>query len=187
MTRVPLIEEQDHPELAELIQKVRGGRQGRLLNVYRALLQAPDLAGAWLDYMGAVRWNTQLDGRLREIVIVRIAHLNSARYAMRQHVPNFAMAEGVTVAECNALSDWRGSKLFSEHERAVLAYVDAMTSAVQVPNAVFEAIRGQFTPRQLVELTLLIGAYNMQNRVCEALDVELEPIAPGGNQGPSTP
>ena len=97
------------------------------------------------------------------------------------------MAEGVTVEECNALSDWRSSKLFSEHERAVLAYVDAMTSAVQVPNAVFEAIRGQFTPRQLVELTLLIGAYNMQNRVCEALDVELEPIAPGGNQGPSTP
>jgi alkylhydroperoxidase family enzyme len=56
-----------------------------------------------------------------------------------------------------------------------------MTSAVQVPEPVFQAIRGHFSPRQLVELTLLIGAYNMQNRVFEALDVDLEPVAPGGS------
>ena len=128
-----------------------------------------------------MQFNNQIDGRFREIGIVRIAYLNRARYAMRQHVPSVAVAEGVTVEECNALSNWQASKLFSARERAVLAYVDAMTSAVQVPEPVFQAIRGHFSPRQLVELTLLIGAYNMQNRVFEALDVDLEPVAPGGS------
>jgi alkylhydroperoxidase family enzyme len=181
MSRVPLVEEADVPELAPLIERIRGGRQGRLLNVYRALLNAPDLTGPWLDYMGAVRWNNQIDGRLREIVIIRIAHLNRARYAMRQHVPGVAVSEGVTVAECDALADWQSTDLFSPRERTVLEYVDAMTTAVQVPDAVFAALRSHFSARQLVELTLVIGAYNMQNRVFEALDVDLEPLAPAGS------
>jgi hypothetical protein len=38
MARVSLIEEKDHPELAELIARIRGGRGGRLLNIYKMLL-----------------------------------------------------------------------------------------------------------------------------------------------------
>jgi alkylhydroperoxidase family enzyme len=176
MPRIPLIEEKQHPELAELIAKIRGGLQGRLLHVYRTMLHAPDLVGAWLDYMGAVRWKTEIEGRLREIAIIRIAHLNRARYSMRQHVPKVALGEGLTLEECDALADWRSSRFFSERERAVLAYADAMTRDVQVPDPVYEAVRIYFSHRQMVELTLLIAAYNMQNRVVEALDVELEPL-----------
>ena len=46
MARVSLIEEKDHPELAELIASIRGGRGGRLLNIYRIhtrVLQALDI------------------------------------------------------------------------------------------------------------------------------------------------
>jgi alkylhydroperoxidase family enzyme len=176
MARVPLLEESEHPELADLIAKIRGGLQGRLLHTYRAMLNAPNLVGAWLDYMGAVRWNTELDGRLREIVIIRVAHLNRARYSMRQHVPKVALAEGLTMAECEALADWQPTSLFSERERAALSYADAMTRDVQVPTSVFELLRSYFDDRQLVELTLLIAAYNMQNRFVEALEVDLEPL-----------
>jgi alkylhydroperoxidase family enzyme len=178
MARVPLIEERDHPELAELIGKVRGGLQGRLLHTYRAMLNAPDLVGVWLDYMGAVRWKTEIDGRLREILIIRIAHLNGARYSMRQHVPKVALAEGLTLEECERLADWRATQLFDMRERAALDYADAMTQDIQVPAAVYEPLRTYFTDRQLVELTLLIAAYNMQNRFVEALDVDLEPLDP---------
>ena len=41
MARVPLIQEQDHPELAEVIEKYRSGRRGKLINMYRMLLNAP--------------------------------------------------------------------------------------------------------------------------------------------------
>jgi alkylhydroperoxidase family enzyme len=178
MARIPLIEENEHPELVELIAKVRGSLQGRLLNVYRTMLHTPDLVGTWLDYMGTVRWKTEIDGRLREITIIRIAYLNRARYSMRQHVPKVALAEGLTLEECDALADWRASRLFSKRERDVLAYADAMTRDVQMADPIYEAVRAHFNHRQLVELTMLIAAYNMQNRVVEALDVELEPLDP---------
>ena len=43
MARISYIEEQAHPELAELIGKVRSGRRGTLINVYKLLLHAPPL------------------------------------------------------------------------------------------------------------------------------------------------
>src|SRR5262245_51179309 len=127
MVRVPLIQEQDHPELGELIQKLSAGRRGKLINVYRLLLHSPALAESWFNHSNAVRWKTELDGRLRELVIVRLGHLTGSQYVLRQHVPTLALADGVTLAECEALVDWHESKLFSERERAALAYADTMT------------------------------------------------------------
>ena len=86
MARVPLIQEQDHPEFAEVIEKYRSGRRGKLINIYRMLLNAPPLAESWFNHSNTVRWKTSLDGRLREIVIIRMGHLTGAQYVLRQHV-----------------------------------------------------------------------------------------------------
>ncbi|HVY58672.1 MAG TPA: carboxymuconolactone decarboxylase family protein [Xanthobacteraceae bacterium] len=174
MTRVALIEEEDHPELAELIGRIRAGRRGGLLNIYKMLLNSPPLAATWLEHVNAVRWKTQLDGRLRELVIIRIAILNRTDYVLNQHVPHLALADGVSEEECAALNDWQASPLFDARERAVLAYTDAMTRDVTVPEAIVAALRPYFDDRRLVELTVLIGTYNMHNRVMRALDVDLE-------------
>jgi len=94
---------------------------------------------------------------------------------IKQHVPELALAEGLTQAECHALVDWRSSESFSEPERAALAYADAMTRDIAVPDAVFDALRPHFSERQIVELTVLIGTYNMQTRVLLALGIDPEP------------
>ena len=175
MARVSLIDEKDHPELAELIEKIRGARRGKLINIYKLLLHSPALAEGWFSNNNAVRWKTELGGRLRELVILRIAHLNGAVYVIKQHVPELALAEGLTEAECHALADWRSSESFSKPERAALAYADAMTRDIAVPDAVFDALRPHFSERQIVELTVLVGTYNMQTRVLLALGIDPEP------------
>jgi 4-carboxymuconolactone decarboxylase len=175
LSRISLIDEGAHPELADLIGRIRSARRGRLINMYRFLLHAPPLATSWFEHNNAVRWKTELDGRLREIVIIRVGHLNGGAYVLRQHVPSLALAEGLTLAECDALADWRSTKFFSERERAVLAYADAMTRDIAVPDDVYADVERHFTERQMVELTVLIGTYNMQTRVLAALQIDLEP------------
>jgi alkylhydroperoxidase family enzyme len=175
MARVSYIEEQDHPELAELIGKVRAGRRGTLINVYKLLLHTPGLAACWLDLISAARFETALDGRLREIVIIRVGYLNRTDYVVRQHVPALAVPEGLTEAECAALADWRSSALFDARERAALALADAMTRDIEVPDAVFETLRPHFDERQIVELCVLVGTYNMHTRVFTALKIDPEP------------
>lgn len=175
MARVPFIDPENHPELSELADRISSGRRGKLINVYRTLLHSPPLAESWFNHINQVRWGTEIDGRLREIVIIRLGHLVASAYVLRQHVPVLAAGEGMTQTECDELSDWENSDPFSDAERAVLAYVDAMTRDIVVPDDVFEPLRTHYTDRQIVELTLMIGAYISHARVLQALEVDLEP------------
>src|SRR4029079_9801092 len=75
MARVSLIDDKAGPDAAAVLRRVRGARGGRLRNLYRALLHAPALADAWLDFNNAVRFKTTLDDRVRELAITRLAYL----------------------------------------------------------------------------------------------------------------
>lgn len=174
MARVSLIEDNTHPELSELVERIRGARRGRLINVYKLLLHSPALAESWFQHNNAVRWKTALDGRLRELVIIRIGYVLGVAYIVRQHVPNLAFAEGVTLEECEDLRDWQSSSRFTPRDRAVLAYADSMTRDIDVPDKIFDGLKPFFDERQLVELTILIGTYNMHARVMCALQVDPE-------------
>jgi 4-carboxymuconolactone decarboxylase len=178
MARVPLLQEQDHPELAEVMAKYSAGRRGKLINIYRMLLNAPPLAESWFNHSNTVRWETTLGGRLREIVIIRMGHLANSQYVLRQHVPTLALAEGLSLDDCNAIPEWHASNLFSDSERAALAYTDTMTRDIVVPDEIFAEVERHFDARQIVELTVLIGTYNMNARVLQALRLDLEPLAP---------
>jgi 4-carboxymuconolactone decarboxylase len=177
VARLAYIREDEHPELAELISRLRSARRGRLLNLYRLLLHTPDVAKTWLAHVNVVRWETQLDGPLRELVIIRVGYLNGAEYVISQHVPSLAEAEGLKREDTDALADdaWLESGRFSPAQCAALAYTDAMTRHVEVPDAVFEALQPHFSERQIVELTVLVATYNMHTRVLRALEVDPEP------------
>jgi alkylhydroperoxidase family enzyme len=109
---------------------------------------------------------------LRELVIIRIGFISGVDYIVRQHVPALAIPEGLTLDECEALKDWRPSGLFGERDRAALAYTDAMTREIEVPDSVFAPLQGFFNQRGIVELTVLIGTYNMHARVLQALEID---------------
>jgi alkylhydroperoxidase family enzyme len=175
MARISLIEPDDDPSLHDLAEQIRSGRRGTVINVYKALLHNPALAQSWFHHINTVRWGTKVEGRLREVLIIRVGHLTGSAYILRQHVPKLAEAEGLSPELCGALGHWRDSKEFTDRERAALAFADAMTERVEVPDAVFEPLRDHFSERQIVELAVLIATYNMHSRVLQALDVDLQP------------
>ncbi|AEC21832.1 hypothetical protein PT7_3292 [Pusillimonas sp. T7-7] len=168
MARLPYAD-LTHPEVSPLVEQIVAER-GSVLHLYQMLLQSPPIARGWLNHLTGIRHHNSLSGALREMVIMRIAHLNGAPYEADQHAP-IALKEGMTQAQLDALPQWEGSELFSEQERAVLAYTDSMTREVQVPDAVFDAVRPFFEPRQLVELTATVATYNMVSRFLEALQI----------------
>lgn len=173
MARITLVDEFP-ASAAELAERIRTERRGVLLKLYKALLNSPPLAESWFEHLNAVRWKTGLSGRIRELVIIRIAHIHSVAYVIRQHVPKLAAADGVSAEECEALKHWTEGPYFGAAEKAALAYTDSVTTAVKVPNDVFEPLRLYFSEREIVELTVLIATYNMHIRVVEALDIEPE-------------
>jgi alkylhydroperoxidase family enzyme len=174
LARIPLVDPQTRPDLAALAGRISGKRRGRVINVYRALLNSPALAETWFEHLNAVRWKTTLEGRLREIVVIRIGYLTKAAYILKQHIPKLADADGVSAAECAGLEDWRAYAGFSERERAVLALTDAVTRDAAASDEVFAAAALHFGAQALTELTVLIGTYNMHARVMNTLALDLE-------------
>ena len=183
MARITLIDEDKRPDLAPVIGKLKGNRGGKLINVYRLLLNAPAIANAWEDFNSTVRGAFSGDLRVCELVIIRVAILNRTEYIFRVHVPRLSDKAGLSTAEVEQIYDWRASKSFSPRERAALAYTDALTRDVEVPDAVFAETAAHFSEQQLVELTVLIGAYNMHSRVMRGLRNDIEP----GTEGPAAP
>jgi alkylhydroperoxidase family enzyme len=175
MARVKLLQPEDLPDHPALVERIRKGRRGNVINVYKVLLHSPDIASVWMDLVNAVRWKTDLDGRLREIVIIRVGYLNRCAYVVKQHVPELSLPEGLADKEASALADWQPSTFFSARERAALAYTDAVTRDIDVPEAVAAELKKHLNERQIVELTVLIGAYNMHTRLGQALQIDPEP------------
>jgi AhpD family alkylhydroperoxidase len=174
MPRISLIDENATPAIAALAGKIRGARGGQLHVFYKALLHTPGLASAWFDFNNAVRFQTGLGDRVRELVILRVSALTGCDYVWSVHESKYAGAAGLTPKEVGALRDWRKSGVYGEKERALLAYVDAVTQDVAVADAVFDGMRNHYSEREILELTVLIGAYNMQARLLVALGINPE-------------
>jgi len=173
MARLEHVNESSPGIDAELLRTIQARRGGNLLNLDRQLLHSAPLARGWNALMGAIRGEMQLDGALRELVILRVAVLNRAPYEFFQHAP-VALAEGLSQAQLDAVPAWQDSALFDARERDVLAYTDAMTLQVQVPAPRFDALRTHLDERQVVELTATVASYNMVSRFLEALQIERE-------------
>ncbi|MEJ1969167.1 MAG: carboxymuconolactone decarboxylase family protein [Rhizomicrobium sp.] len=143
--------------------------RGRITGLYRILMNSPAVCDGWEQLLTAIRQRTSLSPRLRELVILRVAVLNRADYEFSAHVP-FGREAGLTDAEMSVLRDDDLSVL-TELDRVVLAYTDAMTRDVQVPDELFARVKASFDATGLVDLTATIAAYNMVSRFLAALDV----------------
>jgi len=154
----------------DLVDRIVAER-GNVLHLYAMLLQSPPFAEGWLRLLTAVRHEGSLDGALRELMIMRVAYLNDAHYEAEQHRP-IALKEGLSKVQLDAVADWEAQDVFDLRQTSALRYCDAITRSVKVPDTVFASVRQAFDEREIVELTVTIGAYNMVSRVLEALGVE---------------
>ena len=170
MARLPCIEEKNVPEHAQLVADIRAQRGGKVSHLYATLLNSPPVCAGWLHFLTAVRQHTDLPGNYRELAILQVAVLNGAHYEYKSHVPH-ALKAGITQQQIDALPDWRKSKAFDERMRAVLAYGEAMTRDIEVPDPVFDAVHAFLNDRETMELTSVIAAYNLVSRFLVALKV----------------
>ncbi len=107
-----------------------------------------------------------LETSLLELVRLRASQINGCAYCVDMHTKD-ARAEGETEQRLYAVSVWEETPFFTERERAALAWTEAVTLVGEhhVPDDVYELARGQFSEKELVDLTLAIIAINSWNRM----------------------
>ncbi len=169
----------DPSDVAELMRRFPPPL--RHMNIGRIVSHAPTLIAPYYNTYAAVLQLMELDPQLRQLAILRVAERASAEYVLVQHRA-LARLAGLTDQQISAARPpdldstgyWSDSSCYSQVQRLVLAFVDGVIAGPRISNAVFERIRSVLTPREIVELLLLIGWYRTACRVTTTLEIEPE-------------
>ena len=170
-----MIEEPESEELRDLYDRLRQGGLGLgVLNLFKVLAHNPALLRSYLRF-GTVFFGDAmaLSPRLREIAVLRIGQITGSEYEFAQHV-RIALMAGVTVEEIAGLQDYDETESFSDLERAVIKYTDAVSALSDNASELARGLKRWLSERQVMELTFAIGHWNMVARILVPLEVELD-------------
>jgi AhpD family alkylhydroperoxidase len=107
-----------------------------------------------------------LEPSLFELIKTRASQINGCAYCLHMHTRD-ARAKGESEERLYLLDAWRESPLYTDRERAALAWTEAVTlvSQTHVPDEVYEAARRHFSEEELVKLTVAVARINAWNRI----------------------
>ena len=107
-----------------------------------------------------------LPAELVELVYLRVSQINNCAYCLDMHTRD--LTKKVSIEKLALVQAWKeGGDLFSETERAALAWAETVTRVAQtgVPDEAYQAARTVFNEKELVDLTIAISLMNACNRM----------------------
>jgi AhpD family alkylhydroperoxidase len=111
-----------------------------------------------------------LPKRLIHLIKLRASIINGCAYCVNMHVKE-ARHTGLGEQWINLVSVWREAGVYTEAERAVLAWTDAVTKIAETgaPDADFDGLRAHFTDEEITKITVAIGVINLWNRLAVSM------------------
>lgn len=139
---------------------------------------APDAIKGLLEIEDYVR-KSGLDLTIFELVKYRASQMNGCAYCMDMHTKD-ARAAGESEQRLYVLSAWREVDIYTDREKAALAWTEALTLVSQndVSNALYEDLKNHFNEKEIIALTMAIISINGWNRLAIAFKT------PAGNYQP---
>ncbi|MDT5309724.1 MAG: hypothetical protein QOE48_5430, partial [Mycobacterium sp.] len=152
-------------------------RRGNL-NVFRLLANAPNVFAGWSQMVDELFDSPTFSLRMREVVILRVAHLQGSRYELSQHI-GIARGAGLTEQQINAIvdTDELDTAGFSRTERVVLDVVTELCSSHRLTDDSFAAARTALGDEALSELLMLVSCYYGLALVLNAVDLDVDAAA----------
>ena len=175
MAAVTLVEKPESVELKEFYNRIEGASQGMgVLNVFKTMAHSPDLMQAWWGMMVVLLSRLKLDPRLRELAILRLFQLTRSPYGFAHHV-RIAKDLGLNDEDIAELSRYADSDRFSDLDKLVLQYTDAVTKLDGDAAAIASSLCQHLSEQVTVELTFCIANWNLMAHLLLPLEIELEP------------
>jgi len=115
-----------------------------------------------------------IDPKLRELGMMRAGFARGSQFVFSQHC-KAARALGIPDAQVRAIPSWQTSDAFSALERAVLAWTDGLVlQGGRIGDDTFAALRAELSDEQVLELSYIIGTYDLHATLSRALRLEYD-------------
>jgi alkylhydroperoxidase family enzyme len=148
-------------------------------HIFSTLARHPALFVSWLVFAGRLMPRGRLPRQETELVILRVAWNCANRYEWNHH-ERIGRRVGLTEAEIDRIPSGPDADGWSERRRAMLAAADEIHADGRVSDATWEALRDLLDDRELIELTMLVGHYEMVAATISTLGIQ--PEANGGGR-----
>jgi 4-carboxymuconolactone decarboxylase len=169
MARIPYV---DPAQSSERVQRALNNLPP--MNIFRMLALADTAFVPYLRLGQAILTEMDLDPVLRELAILLTAKRTQARYEWIQH-ELIAQQAGATEEQIAAIErDELDADELGAEARAVLAFTDQAIAQPRPNDESFNAVSAVLPPRQIVELLLAVGSYQMLAHAMTALDIDLD-------------
>jgi 4-carboxymuconolactone decarboxylase len=143
------------------------------LHIFRTLVRHPKLFRRWSPFAGRLLQGSTLGDRNRELVILRVAWRCDGAYEWGQHVA-IARTAGLSDDEIARVATELDGSSWSADDAALLRAVDELQADHRVSDPTWTALAARFGDEQLIEITVLAGAYAMLAGTLNSLGVQLE-------------
>lgn len=123
---------------------------------------------------------SELDSSLLLLIELRASQINGCAYCVDMHTKEL-MALSEDNARIYLLSTWRESNVYTNSERAALAWTEALTQLCSGRDLQweYEDLAKHFSPKQMVRITLAIVAINSWNRLSVGFGRDVGSYNPG--------
>lgn len=130
--------------------------------------------------LGGYLAQSSLGQQLLNLIYLRISQVNGCAYCLDMHAKDMRAA-GETEQRVYMLGAWRETALYTDRERAALAWAEAVTRLTggEVPDNVYADAMKQFSEEEMVDLTMATIAINTYNRINIPFKVQGESYQPG--------
>lgn len=130
--------------------------------------------------LGAYLSKSPVEQELLELLHFRVSQINGCAYCLDMHSKDLR-AKGETEQRLYMISAWRETSLYTDREKAALAYAEALTNigVNGVPGHVYETLTQEFSEEEIVDLTMGILAINNFNRINVAFHIPAGDYQPG--------
>lgn len=173
MARVSFVEkDQAHPLMKEVYQRLEN-QGSEILNLFKVMAHCPWIGRNFIRLGNSILKGEELPAELRELAILKVGHLLQADYEVTKHVP-LALQAGLSHEKVDQLLRGDSVSMFNDEEKAVLTYTDELTKECKASDVTFAKLQAFLSDRAIVELTAIIGYYNMVCRILVGLQIELE-------------
>lgn len=172
MTSISTAAHQRYPWYVRLIFALQRRRYGSELESARLWGRIPSaFLALTLLYRALDRSSSPIEPALRSLLTVRVSQINWCEFCVDLNSA-IALERHVPAGKLSALPDFEISPLFSEREKAALAYAEAVThSDRKVDETMTARLKGQFDDEAIIELTALIAFQNLSSKFNAALGV----------------
>jgi AhpD family alkylhydroperoxidase len=143
------------------------------LNVFRMVARLPKSFRPFMQLGGSLLGYERIDARVRELAILRVAHVTQADYEWAQH-EQLGRNVGLTDDEIEAArsDDLAG---LGDEETLACQVADEISRDVRLSDSTLAKLRERYDPEQACSLILCVAYYNMVSRFLESTRVEIEP------------